>query len=427
MTLRSRALRVLERNRRGTYTVPALGLYPYQWCWDTGPIALGWAAAGRWDQAWSELASLCSAQWSNGFMPHIVFWQECDDYFPGPEVWGAHRRDGSSPATTGVTQPPLPVSVAAMLAQSDPDRVRARAQCAQLWPRLVAWLEWIARARRGPHGAAVIVHPWESGMDNSPSWDDPLARTPQSSHRHLDRRDVRTVSATQRPTSAEYRHYLGIVGALREAGWDTERQTEDSPFVVEEPGFTAIAVRAAADLASIAPMIGEEGAHIDALAAAWRAGLEALWDDELGWYRAYDVRARRPVGPRTAAGLLAGWADADLVRQDAMTEQVRVWAANPDFGLAVDVPTTDPGAAAYDPVRYWRGPVWVLVNWMVADGHARAGRPERGAALQTLTRSLVERAGFCEYFDPRDGTGIGGQGFSWSAALTLAWLAPPDD
>ena len=30
---------------------------------------------------------------------------------------------------------------------------------------------------------------------------------------------------------------------------------------------------------------------------------------------------------------------------------------------------------------------------------------------------------FAEYFDPRDGTGIGGQGFSWSAALTLDWLA----
>ena len=41
--------------------------------------------------------------------------------------------------------------------------------------------------------------------------------------------------------------------------------------------------------------------------------------------------------------------------------------------------------------------------------------------LRTETRALVE-AGFTEYYDPRDGSGIGGQGFSWSAALTLAWL-----
>src|SRR5436305_12471258 len=34
--LRADALAVLEQNRRGHYTVPAVGLYPYQWCWDTG-------------------------------------------------------------------------------------------------------------------------------------------------------------------------------------------------------------------------------------------------------------------------------------------------------------------------------------------------------------------------------------------------------
>jgi hypothetical protein len=33
----------------------------------------------------------------------------------------------------------------------------------------------------------------------------------------------------------------------------------------------------------------------------------------------------------------------------------------------------------------------------------------------------VER-GFTEYYDPRNSAGIGGHGFSWSAALTLAWL-----
>ena len=61
--LRRRALAVLEANHRDGYTVPAQGLYPYQWCWDSGPIALGWAAAGRWEEAWMELKRLLSAQW----------------------------------------------------------------------------------------------------------------------------------------------------------------------------------------------------------------------------------------------------------------------------------------------------------------------------------------------------------------------------
>jgi hypothetical protein len=421
-SLRERATAVLEQNRRGRYTVPAVGLYPYQWCWDTGPIVLGWAAAGEWDQAWGELRSLLSAQWDTGFVPHIVFWQENDDYFPGPDVWGtAGRRAPGRPATTGITQPPLPVSAAARLFAGDPDRGRARRELRARWPSLVTWLSWIGRARIGPHGAAVVVHPWESGMDNSPAWDEPLAATPQDSHRHLERRDVRTVAAAQRPTTTEYRHYLGIVAALRDAGWDTEHQVRDSPFAVEDPGFTAITARAADDLAAIAPDLGEDAAPLTALAARLRAGLDALWDDDLDWPRAYDVRAGHAVGPATAGGAVAVWAGDAHAR--AIGARLRGWRD----AVAHGVPSTDPHDDAFDPVRYWRGPVWVLVNWMVADGLDRTGDDDLVALageLRADTAGLVGRQGFCEYFDPRDGTGIGGQGFSWSAALTLAWLAP---
>ena len=235
--LRARALAVLEDNHREGYTVPAEGLYPYQWCWDSGPIALGWATAGKWDEAWAEVRRLLSAQWPSGMVPHIVFWESCDDYFPGPEVWGTSH----VPPTTGITQPPLPISSVARLFVADPDRDRARAMLAAMWPGLVAWIEWIARARRGPHGACVIVHPWESGMDNAPCWDAPLQRTPSASDPHLERRDVATVAAAHRPTDHDYRHYLGIVERLRDAGWDTEHQAAVSPFAVEDVAFTAIA------------------------------------------------------------------------------------------------------------------------------------------------------------------------------------------
>jgi hypothetical protein len=193
--LRRRALDVLVRNHRDGYTVPAAGLYPFQWCWDSGPIALGWAAAGRWDDAWGELTRLMSAQWPSGMVPHIVFWREDSSYFPGPEVWAT----GRTPPSSGLTQPPLAVTAAARLFAGDPDRARATASFRSLWPGLVAWLSWIDRTRKGPHGASLIVHPWESGMDNSPSWDQPLSVVPEVSNAHIERRDVATVAVDQRP------------------------------------------------------------------------------------------------------------------------------------------------------------------------------------------------------------------------------------
>jgi hypothetical protein len=411
--LRAGALEVLTRNRRDGFTVPARGLYPFQWCWDSGPIALGWAAVGRWDAAWMELERLLSAQWSSGMVPQIVFWNQDDNYFPGPEVWATDR----DPATTGLTQPPLPVSAATRLFAEDPDRDRALRAFRSLWPGLVAWLAWIERARSGPHGAAVVVHPWESGMDNSPSWDQPLSAVPEASHIRIERRDVATVSANERPSQRAYRQYLGIVEALRAANWDTERQAADSPFAAEDPCFTAITARAAADLAAVAGAAGLDGGESERLGEAARAGLDALWDDELGWFRPYDVRSRRPIGLATSSGLVALWAGVGEPRVRRVMERVDAWSRV----VPCSIPTADPDDPSFDPIRYWRGPVWVLVNWLVADGLMRSGFVERAVALRTATRALVER-GFWEYYDARTCEGMGGQGFSWTAALTLAWL-----
>jgi glycogen debranching enzyme len=257
-------------------------------------------------------------------------------------------------------------------------------------------------------------------MDNSPSWDQPLAAVPEATHVHIEGRDVATVSAEQRPSTREYRQYLGIVEALRAAGWDTERQPADSPFAVEDPSFTAITARAAADLAAIAGRAGTDGSEPRRLADATRAGLDSLWDEELGWFRPYDVHARKPVGPVTSTGLVALYAGVAEDRRRRMTARLDAWTE----ALPAAIATTDPEDPSFDPIRYWRGPVWVLVNWLVADGLIRTGQwedAERAEALKLTTRALVEQ-GFSEYYDPRNRAGIGGQGFSWSAALTLAWL-----
>jgi Trehalase len=410
------AHRVLKRNRQpGGYTVPAEGLYPYQWCWDSGPIALGWAAAGDWKQAWTELEHLMSAQWNSGMVPHIIFWEVSDDYFPGPEDWGTTHK----PPTTGLTQPPLPVTAAVRLFQQDPDRGRAQRSFDALWPKLAAWVEWLDRARRGPHGAVVVVHPWESGMDNAPTWDAPLNRVPAIDALPLARRDLESVAASQRPSNEEYRRYMAIVETLRDCGWDTERQAEDGPFAVEDVAFTAITARAANDLATVAPDVGHDASTLDAIATRLQAGIAKLWDEDMEWFRPYDVRGKASVGPATATGVLAMWANAAT---PAQANSIAVRLGEWNEALAYGVPTCDPTHQLFEPERYWRGPVWVIVNWLIAEGLSQYGFDGHAADLKARTAVLVAAAGDSEYYDPRTGDGIGGHGFSWSAALTLAWL-----
>jgi alpha,alpha-trehalase len=83
------------------------------------------------------------------------------------------------------------------------------------------------------------------------------------------------------------------------------------------------------------------------------------------------------------------------------------------------VPPTDPAHAAFEPLRYWRGPVWVVVNWMIANGFALAGQAKVADHILDRTVALIETCGLAEYFDPRTGRGLGGSDFSWTAAIYL--------
>ncbi len=238
----------------------------------------------------------CRPSGAPAWCPTSCSGNQDDTYFPGPDVWAT----GHHPPTTGLTQPPLPVSAAARLFATDPDRDRATTRLRALWPRLLAWLAWIGRARRGPHGACVVVHPWESGMDNSPSWDQPLSRrarsdqrpsrTPGRRHRG---RQTTTLHPRVPPVPRHRRSTAGRRVGHRAPGRRTARsrsRTRLSP--PSRPGRLPTWPTSRPSRARRRPPPSQ-------LADAARAGLDALWDDRLGWFRPYDLRhpARRSVPP----------------------------------------------------------------------------------------------------------------------------------
>ncbi len=67
-----RARGILEDNWTGRFTKPAPSLYPHQWNWDSGFIAIGKSYYDT-SQARQEIETLFEAQWSNGMVPQIVF------------------------------------------------------------------------------------------------------------------------------------------------------------------------------------------------------------------------------------------------------------------------------------------------------------------------------------------------------------------
>ncbi|MFL6732907.1 MAG: MGH1-like glycoside hydrolase domain-containing protein [Sphingomicrobium sp.] len=410
---------ILVANDRGGYTVPNGRVYPFQWNWDSAFVALGFDTFDR-NRAWSEVETLFRAQWDDGFLPHIVFWKDDPGYFPGPSVWST----GKDPVTSGITQPPVAATVVRKLWESataagESDNYRSRLEA--LFSKLMSWHRWFHDYRDpDKRGVVVAMHPWETGRDNSPEWDAPGEPIDVSNVGDYVRRDTSHLDAKMRPTKLEYDRYLALVQFGRSTGWNHARIAAENPFRVADVGMSMILLRANRDLEALAKELGKasEASEIRSWIDIAELGIGWLWNDEIGAWCSRDLLTGRSSGFVTSASFLSFYAGLRDDERDAGTSAHfdRI-AAMVDFLM----PSLDPADPGFQMIRYWRGPVWAVVNYMIGTGLAEAGDSGRGNRVRGDTLALMERNGFYEAYSPIDGTGSGGDDFSWTAAIWLAW------
>lgn len=431
------AVTTLEDNWWHDHTVPSQTLYPHQWSWDTGFIVVGLARVNP-GRAWRDLRHLFSAQWADGRVPHIVFDPRNGrrTYFPGPDFWRSSQAPGAPDhrETSGIVQPPVHAIAAWELyrAATDPDeRARAAEELTWLYPRLVAQQRYLARHRDlGGAGLVSLLHPWESGQDNSPAWDAALANVPADPEvmRHRKRVDLVVADREHRPTDDDYVSYLTIAQAYRDRGY-RDGSAEDHLFVVECPAFNALMVAAEYALAEIATVTGHDPTpHRERAAELTDSLVKRLFNPTTGMFHALDVRTGTMSPARYAGGLVP------LVLPElpqAQVEALIAEASSPRFGLSesmtLPLPSYDRTAPDLDPDRYWRGPIWINMNWLMWRALRQHGRHALAAELRRCTVDLVRRSGCYEYFHAVTGEGIGTTEFSWTAALVLDLLAAEPD
>jgi Trehalase len=424
--LADEALAVLEANWMGHATRASARLYPHQWSWDSACVAIGYAGSNQ-TRAQMELRWLFAGQWADGLLPHIRF---ADDarYFPGPEFWQTHRSPNAPehPQTSGIVQPPVHATAVWRVYRRARDGDQARAFLRELMPSLVRWHEYLYRERtRNDEGLVEIWHPWESGMDNSPLWDEALARIipAREAIPDYERVDLDFVDAAQRPTDAEYDRYAYLVKLYRDWDYDSGRIREESPFAVYDVLFNSLLVQANRDLAEIARVLELDPEPFEAWAERTAAGLDArLWDDAEGSYGDFDIRAGRRVRAQTSAAfapLFAGTPTPERARH--MLDRLLASSVAID-GAGRVVTSVAPGDSSYDPALYWRGPVWPMINWVLHAGLRRYGFVDEAQEIRTALLELVRREGFWEHYNATTGRGQGTEQVSWTAALVLDLL-----
>jgi Glycosyl hydrolase family 63 C-terminal domain len=431
--LRERAIAVLSDNARDGYVAPARGLYVHQHLWDSCFIAIGQRHYDV-EGAMEGLRRLVGAQWRNGMIPNIRF-------EPGWRYWWDRRvwRSRVSPmapqgvATGGVSQPPM-VAEAVVRVGETLDRDRRLAWYRSMYGPLVAYHRWLHLDRSDGDGLVVQVHPWETGLDNSPPLLDLLERSPAPRWLRVMARpgadrlatrvrwDSKYVPPDQRSSTFEALRLYAALRRIRRYRYDTDAVLLHGPFAIEDATFNSIVVRADARLRQIALELRTTlPPELAAAMQRHQLAMEALWDAETERYTSRDPRTKQLVPELSIASLMPLYAGCvDAARAGRLVDLL----TDPGFfGCPYPVPSVPVGSDRFRPRRYWQGPTWVNMNWLIIDGLRRYGFDADAEALRLKTLALVAKSGFSEYFDPLTGDAAGAGGFSWTAALVIDLLS----
>ena len=268
----------------------------------------------------------------------------------------------SFPVEADVTKPPLLAWTAWKLYEQSGDREFLD----EIYEPVVRWNRWwFEKNDLDGNGLCEYLHPFSSGLDDSPLW--------------------------------------------------------DGGMPVEAPDLNTYLCLQLEALGRMAKVIGEEQD-----AARWmqeadeiaRRMVDSMWDPEAGMFWA--THLSEPVRVKTPFSLfplLTGRLAPEIVRRlvASLQDESTFWTRYPVATVARDDPR-------YDPLQMWRGPTWINANYLLVEGLERVGEKELARELRRRSLELVMQMGdFSEYYHPETGEKPpkAASIFGWTASLFI--------
>ena len=412
MKFTNKAKQILLNNRRFGYTLPTNSkLYPAQWNWDSAFIALGYSHFNI-NFAINEINTLLKGQWKDGMIPHILFHDKNTKYFPNHTVWNC----GNKIASSGITQPPIIVSIFKKILDEKKINNNQKNKIKKIVKKLKRYIQWFIKFRDPKKtGLISILHPWESGYDNSSIWDKPMSKVKIEKNLKYKRGDIKVVNPEQRPLKKDYDIYVTIKNHLKYNNYDPKKLYKISKFNVADIGFNSIFLKALKDLLSLLKKFDRGSQALKSYIMKSEKQLLKLCNNKNNNIYSYDVKNKKKILVPSITNYFILYAD---INNEVLNKKVIKNLKNFNKRKKYIFSSIKPDHKSFEEKRYWRGPIWINCNWIIYQGLKNKDKLF-SRYIKNKTIDLINRNGFYEYYSCKNGKAMGAYNFSWTAALYL--------
>ena len=327
---------------------PSKSYYVGSWQWDNFFHALAYRHVDS-RLAQDQLRILLDHQREDGMIPDAIH----------DEGTVTHLE---FPVDADVTKPPLLAWAAWRLFEKDGDREFLD----EIYSPVKRWNNWwFEKNDLDGNGLCEYQHPFSSGLDDSPLWDDGMP--------------------------------------------------------VESPDLNSYLCLQQESLANIAAEIGEvEEAQMWSRRAQSMAQrlIDLQWDGKAGLFWATRMGKRvNVVTPFNLFPLITGR------MPDSINELLVKHLTNPaEFWSHYPIPSVAMNDPRFNPIQMWRGPTWANVNYLMIEGLQRCGYDDLAHQLRARTLELLSgQDDIYEYYHPSTGENPPKAApiYGWSAALFI--------
>ncbi|MBN1310477.1 MAG: hypothetical protein JXB30_03585 [Anaerolineae bacterium] len=328
--------------------MPSKGHYVGVWQWDAYFHALAYRHVDA-DLAENQFRIMLAHQLDDGMIPDAIY-----DEGVVAEM--------DRPVRAEVTKPPIAAWAALKLHHTNPNPLFLR----EIYGPLVRWNSWwFGMNDDDADGLAQYNHPYSSGMDNSPLWDDGMP---------IESPELNTYLCLQQQALAGIAEVLGMSS-------DAEMWRRRAKSMT-------------------------------------RRIVEHFYDETAGVFWA--TRKHIPVKimtPLSLYPLMTGYLE------QAVAQRLVDHLDDPDqFKTQHPIPTVAINDPNYNPEVMWRGPTWININYLFINGLLRAGYEDTARELRDRTLDLIMKHNdIYEYYNPETGDPPPNAAplFGWSAAIFI--------